>query len=125
MVTPFLKTLASEIEFGASPEGEPVLAAMLLLPELRGSKKVKETAIDTELLVGSWRRLVLTGPHIETGTVDWRAYILCVLEQFWRHLVRKTIYAVHSPRWGDPRSKLLAGTTGASIWSLGRRARSR
>lgn len=43
--------------------------------------------------------------------VDWRAYVLCVLEQFWRHLLRREVHAVHSTKWSDPRAKLLAGTS--------------
>lgn len=45
----------------------------------------------------------------EPGTVDWRAYSLCVLEQFHRCLGRRELFAVNSSKWGDPRGKLLAG----------------
>ncbi|GAA4070047.1 hypothetical protein [Actinomadura miaoliensis] len=43
----------------------------------------------TDLLVGSWRRLVLAAPHLEAGTVDWKTYTFCVLEQFHRMLRRR------------------------------------
>nr|WP_263303321.1 DUF4158 domain-containing protein [Streptomyces sp. 135] len=70
-VRPFLKLLVSVVDFDATPEGEPVLAALLSLPELMGRKKVGPAEIDTALLSGSWRRLVLAAPHLEPGTVDW------------------------------------------------------
>jgi hypothetical protein len=65
--------------------------------------------IDTDLLVGSWRRLVLSAPHLEPGTVHWKAYTCCVLEQFHRMLRRREVFAKYSSKWGDPRAKLLAG----------------
>ncbi|MFH8642302.1 Tn3 family transposase [Streptomyces goshikiensis] len=108
-VRPFLKLLVTVVDFGATPEGLPVLAALKTLPELMGRKKVGPTEIDTSLLVGSWRRLVLAAPHLEPGTVDWKAYTFCVLEQFHRMLRRREVFAKNSSRWGDPRAKLLAG----------------
>ncbi|GAA1587659.1 hypothetical protein GCM10009678_82590 [Actinomadura kijaniata] len=95
-VRPFLELLTSVVDFGATPEG------------LLGRKKVAPAEIDTELLVGSWRRLVLSAPHAEPGTVDWKAYTFCVLEQFHRMLRRREIFARNSSRWGDPRAKLLS-----------------
>jgi hypothetical protein len=65
--------------------------------------------IDTELLAGSWRRLVLAAPGLEAGTVDWKGYVFCVLESFHRMLRRREIFAKKSSKWGDPRAKLLAG----------------
>ncbi|MFD8888873.1 Tn3 family transposase, partial [Streptomyces erythrochromogenes] len=104
-VRPFLKLLVKVVDFGATPEGLPVLQALKSLPELMGRKKVGPAEIDTSLLVGSWRRLVLAAPHLEPGTVDWKAYVFCVLEQFHR----KEVFAKNSSKWGDPRAKLLAG----------------
>ncbi|MCX4970854.1 hypothetical protein OHA98_40145 [Streptomyces sp. NBC_00654] len=74
-----------------------------------GRKKVGPAEIDTELLAGSWRRLVLAAPNLEPGTVDWKAYVFCVLEQFHSMLRRREIFAKNSSKWGDPRAKLLAG----------------
>jgi len=31
-------------------------------------------------MTGSWRRLVFAAPDVSAGTVDHRAYALCVLE---------------------------------------------
>lgn len=108
-VRPFLKLLVKVVDFGATPEELPVLTALKSLPDLMGRKKVGPAEIDTGLLVGSWRRLVLAAPHLEPGTVDWKAYVFCVLEQFHRMLRRKEVFAKNSSKWGDPRAKLLAG----------------
>ena len=108
-VRPFLVMLTEVIEFDATAEGSPVLAAMRRLPTLLGRKKVSKDEIDASLLVGSWRRLILAAPDLEKDTIDRRAYVFCILELFWRHLLRREIHAVHSTRWSDPRAKLLAG----------------
>ncbi|WP_084464891.1 Tn3 family transposase [Microtetraspora fusca] len=108
-VRPFLSTLTQVVDFGATPQGAPVLAALRSLPGLLGRKKVTPDEIDTDLLAGSWRRLVLSSPHVEAGYVDWKAYVFCVLEAFHRMLRRREIFARNSSKWGDPRAKLLAG----------------
>ncbi|APU15087.1 MULTISPECIES: Tn3 family transposase [Actinoalloteichus] len=110
-VRPFLPLLCQVIAFGAAPDGERVLRALTALPGLWGGgrNKVGVEEIDQALLIGSWRKLVLSGPELEPGAVDWRAYTFCVLEQFHRHLKRRDIFAVNSSKWGDPRAKLLAG----------------
>ncbi|MFE5843842.1 Tn3 family transposase [Streptomyces niveus] len=108
-VRPFLKLLVEVVDFGATPEGLPVLKALKSLPDLMGRKKVGHAEIDTGLLVGSWRRLVLSAPNQEPGAVDWKAYTFCVLEQVHRMLRRKEVFAKNSSKWGDPRAKLLAG----------------
>jgi TnpA family transposase len=109
-VRPFLKLLVKVVDFDATPDGAPVLAALKSLPELMDRKKVGPAEIDTELLAGSWRRLVLAAPGLEPGTVDWKGYVFCVLEQFHRMLRRRETFAKNSSKWGDPRAKLLAGS---------------
>ncbi|MFF4505284.1 Tn3 family transposase [Streptomyces sp. NPDC001401] len=108
-VRPFLKLLVTVVDFGATPEGLPALKALKSLPDLMGRKKVGPAEIDTGLLTGSWRRLVLSAPHLEPGTVDWKAYAFCVLEQVHRMLRSKQVFAKNSSKWGDPRAKLLDG----------------
>ncbi|MFH9677364.1 Tn3 family transposase [Streptomyces sp. NPDC017405] len=108
-VRPFLALLVQVVDFGATPEGLPVLKALKSLPDLMGRKKVGPDEIDTSLLAGSWRRLVLSAPHLEPGTVDWKAYVFCVLESFHRMLRRREVFAKNSSKWGDPRAKLLDG----------------
>ena len=58
LVSGFLRELTEVIEFGASPEGAPVLAEMRRLPELMGRRKLKAEDINGSLVRGSWRRLV-------------------------------------------------------------------
>ncbi|MFD4190516.1 Tn3 family transposase [Amycolatopsis thermoflava] len=110
-VRPFLPLLCEVIRFGAAPDGKRVLTALRNLPTLWGGgrNKVDRSEIDEQLLIGSWRRLVLHAPELEPGTIDWRAYTFCVLEQFHRCLRRRDIFAVNSSKWGDPRAKLLTG----------------
>ncbi|WP_018255831.1 hypothetical protein [Salinispora mooreana] len=84
---------------GAIPEGLPVLNELRSLPDLVGRKKVGPHEFNTGLLIGSWRRLVLSAPHLEPGT---KAYTFYVLEHLYRMLR-------NSSKWGDPRAKLLAG----------------
>ncbi|MFJ4008020.1 Tn3 family transposase [Streptomyces sp. NPDC090023] len=108
-VRPFLKLLVTVVDFGATPEGLPVLKALKSLPDLMGRKKVGPAEIDTGLLTGSWRRLVLSAPHLEPGTVDWKAYAFCVLEQLHRMMRSKQVFAKNSSKWGDLRAKLLDG----------------
>jgi hypothetical protein len=52
---------------------------------------------------------VLSAPHLEPGTVHWKAYAFCVLEQLHRMLRRREVFATNSSKWGDPRAKLLDG----------------
>lgn len=105
-VRPFLPMLCQVIRFGAFPEDERMLAALLDLPRLwcGGRNKVEVDEIDQELLIGSWRRLVLNGPDVEPGCVDWRAWTFCVLEQFPpapappRHLRHQLLQVGRPPR---------------------------
>lgn len=113
-VRPFLKLLVEVVDFGATPEGLPVLKALRALPDLMGRKKVGAAEIDTELLTGSWKRLVLAAPHLERGEVDWKAYTFCVLEQAHSMLRRKEVFAKNSSKWGTP---------GRSCWPARRGSR--
>ena len=114
-VRPFLGQLCSVIKFGSSDEARPVLEAMRSLPTLMGRKYVTADEIDTQVLVGSWRRLVLRPTHLEGDRVDWKAYVFCVLEQFHRLLRRREIYALNSSKWGDPGAKLLKGAAWEAV----------
>jgi hypothetical protein len=108
-VRPFLPMLTAVVPFGATDAGAPVLAAARSLPDLAGRKRVRPGEVDGTLVTGSWRRLVLANPDLPAGTVDHRAYTLCVLEQLHRALRRRDVYAAGSVRWGDPRARLLSG----------------
>ena len=63
--------------------------------------------IDAGVVNGPWKRLVFGHPAHEDGAVNRHAYTFCVLEQFWRHLKRREIYADASTRWRNPQAQLL------------------
>ena len=48
-------------------------------------------------------------PGVPPGTVDRDAYMVCVLEQLYRALMRRDVFAAPSHRWSDPRARLLDG----------------
>jgi hypothetical protein len=84
-VSGFLKMLPGVIEFGASAEGAPVLAAMRALPGVmayRGklpAPLIPGRLIDAAVVNGPWRRLVLGHPAHEDDAVSRHAYAFCVL----------------------------------------------
>jgi TnpA family transposase len=114
-VSGFLKMLPAVIGFGASAEGAPVLAALRALPDVlayRGrlpAPLIPGRLIDAGVVNGPWMRLVFGHPAHENGAVSRHAYAFCVLEQFWRHLKRRDIWADASTRWRNPQARLLEG----------------
>jgi hypothetical protein len=121
-VSGFLKMLPAVIEFGASAEGAPVLAAMQALPDVlayRGrlpAPLIPGRLIEAGVVSGPWRRLVFGHPAYEDGAVSRHAYAFCVLEQFWRGLKRRDIWAEASTRWRNPQARLLEG----AAWTAAR-----
>ena len=105
----FIRLLVEVIDFGAVEAGAPVVKALKQLPGLIGRKKVGAEEVSTELVTGSWRRLVFANPNLPHGVVDKAAYSFCVLEHLHRSLRRRDVFAKDGDRWGDPRAKLLAG----------------
>ncbi len=120
-VSGFLKMLPGVISFGATAEGAPVLEAMRALPDMLAYRSrlpaplVPGRLVDVGVVSGSWKRLVLGHPAHADGAVSRHAYAFCVLEQFWRHLKRRDIYAEASTRWRNPQSQLLEGEAWAAI----------
>jgi hypothetical protein len=115
-VSGFVKLLTKVIEFGATAGGEQVLAAMAALPGVLACKgrELPAPLIPARLIVavvvtGPWKRLVFGHPAREDGSADRHAYTVCVLEQFYRHLKRREIYADASIRWRNPQAQLLDG----------------
>jgi TnpA family transposase len=120
-VAGFLKLLPGVISFGATAEGAPVLAAMRTLPDVlayRGklpAPLIPGRLIDEGVVTGPWRRLVFGHPAHDDGAVSRHAYAFCVLEQFWRGLKRRDIYADASTRWRNPQARLLEGSAWAAV----------
>ena len=118
----FVKLLTSVIAFGANAEGEQVLKAMQALPDVLAHRARKSpaslvpgTLIDAAVVSGPWKHLVFGHPAREDGSVDRNAYTFCVLEQFWRHLKRREIYAGASTRWRNPQAGLLDGAAWEAV----------
>jgi uncharacterized protein DUF4158 len=120
-VTGLLKLLPSVISFGATAEGAPVLAAMRALPGVLAYRSrlpaplIPGRLIDDGVVAGPWRRLVFGHPAHEGSAVSRHAYAFCVLEQFWRRLKRRDIYAEASTRWRNPQARLLEGDAWAAV----------
>jgi TnpA family transposase len=120
-VTGFLKLLPAVISFGATAEGAAVLAAMRALRDVLAYRSrlpaplIPGRLIDDGVVTGPWRRLVFGRPAHEGGAVSRHAYAFCVLEQFWRSLKRRDIYAEASTRWRDPQARLLEGDAWAAV----------
>ncbi|ETA03452.1 hypothetical protein ThrDRAFT_01198 [Frankia casuarinae] len=108
-VRPFLLLLAEALPLAATGDGQPVLDAVRLLPNLVGRRRIRPDEVDIDLVPPVWRRAVLANPTLPAGTVDRDGYVLCVLEQLHRALRRRDVFAVRSQRWSDPRARLLAG----------------
>jgi hypothetical protein len=108
-VRPFLPLLTEVIPFGAVAGGQAVLEAAQQLPQLMGRKKLRPEEVASELVAGSWKRLVHAPPAESPGLVDHRAYAFCVLEHLYRGLRRRDLFVHGSERWDDPRARLLNG----------------
>ncbi|MFG2004833.1 Tn3 family transposase [Spirillospora sp. NPDC048911] len=124
-VSGFLKVLPKVIEFGANAEGAAVLAAMQMLPDVLAYRSrltaplIPAKMIDAAVVNGPWKRLVFGHPAHSGGhgggAVNRHAYTFCVLEQFYRHLKRREIYADASTKWRDPQAQLLEGEQWAQV----------
>ena len=67
------------------------------------------------MVSGPWKRLVFGHPAHEDGSVNRHAYAFCVMEQFWRGLKRREIYAGASTKWRNPQAELLEGAQWEAI----------
>ena len=93
----------------ATDAGRPILLALRGLADAVGRKRLRRSDIMEDVVTGSWRRFVFTGPETPAETVDHRAYALCVLDALHRALRRRDVFAIGSTRWADPRASLLEG----------------
>jgi TnpA family transposase len=120
-VSGFLKMLPNVISFGASAEGAPVGEAMRALPGVLAYRSrlpaplIPGRLVNAGVVSGPWKRLVFGHPAHADGAVNRHAYALCVLEQFWRHLKRREIYAGASTKWRNPQAQLLEGEAWKAI----------
>ncbi|MFE2960956.1 hypothetical protein [Nocardia tengchongensis] len=113
-VRSFLPAMKRSVDFGATGDGKPVLAAVDDLADMISPQRTRglpprwldARRVDHDMVDGSWQRLVHP-PERPEQTVDRAAYTLCVLEQLHRHLKYRNIFAEHSSKWRDPRAHLL------------------
>jgi TnpA family transposase len=112
-VRPFLILLGGSSALGAASGGRRVLAAVTKLPALARRKvkirPLKPDETDQKLVPPAWQPVVYANPALPSGTVDRDAYVVCVLEQLFRALMRRDVFARPSHRWSDPRARLLDG----------------
>ena len=100
----FLPALVENIRFGANAAGEPVVTAFDWLRVNMGRKKPGNDA-PLEVVGKSWRRHVLR----DDDSVDFHAYIFCVLDELHTALRRRDVFVAPSWRYADPRTGLLDG----------------
>ena len=101
----FLPTVLRQVQFHATPSGQPVQAALEFLRSIEGKRAQDMNAAPLDIVTSPWRRLVIS----KASDVDRPAYTLCALERLQDSLRRRDLYVAPSERWGDPRAKLLQG----------------
>jgi len=109
-VSGFLSILTEVIDFDADLESQPILDAMLTIPDLLGQwRSLTVDDIDETIVPAAWSPAVLGAAGRSDAGFDKNSYVFCVLVEFQRHLKRRGIYAPRSTRWTDPRVSLLDG----------------
>ncbi|WP_327286465.1 Tn3 family transposase (plasmid) [Streptomyces sp. NBC_00597] len=113
-VRPFLSLLGESKALDAATGGKRVLAGVKRLPAL-ARRRVKDKPllpreVDDKLVPAAWRKAVYANAELPPGAADRDAYVVCVLEQLYRALQRRDVFASPSHRWSDPRARLLDGT---------------
>ena len=112
-VKPFLALLGESKALSAATGGTRVLAGVRGLPALArrkvSVKPLLPREVDDKLVPPAWRKAVYANLDLPQGAVDRDAYVVCVLEQLHRALMRRDIFASPSHRWSDPRARLLDG----------------
>jgi TnpA family transposase len=101
----FLPTLLNHLCFGASPAGEPVVAAFDWL-RANGTRHTPGHDAPREVIRKPWQRYVLR----DGDGIDIRAYTFCVLDELHTALRRREVFVTPSWRYADPRAGLLTGT---------------
>jgi TnpA family transposase len=107
----FLPRLLEAITFHAAPAGQSILRSLKFLVQLNQSSKPTMEDAPLDVVSKAWHPLVVT----EDGSIDRRAYTLCVLERLQDALQRRNIFVEPSDRWGDPRIRLLQGKEWKSV----------
>jgi TnpA family transposase len=101
----FLPSVLRQVQFHATPSGQPALDALEFLRSIEGKRTPDITEAPLDIVTRPWQRLVLP----KANDVDRSAYTLCALDRLQDNLRRRDLYVAPSERWGDPRAKLLQG----------------
>ena len=99
----FLPAFLATIQFGATPAGEPIRAALdeLTLQEQHVQRKQPPLDVVTK----AWRKYVLK----DDGVIDRKAYTFCCLDRVRAAVRRRDLFVTPSLRYADARSGLLSG----------------
>lgn len=103
----FLPQLLKHVSFSASSEGQITLDAFNYLAALGNSRKTHLDNPPLGIISRPWKRLVLD----KESRINKRGYTLCFLDKLQDSLRRRDVFIENSDRWGDPRSKLLQGSS--------------
>ena len=98
--------LLQRTTLGATPAGQPILAALNYLRRVDDWTKTRMADAPTEFLSPAWKRHALD----DAGRVaDNRAYVFAALEGFRAGLKRRDVFIPAGVRYADPRRGLLSG----------------
>jgi hypothetical protein len=100
----FLPAVARAVRFGATPAGQPVLDALHHW-HVQGHRRHFGADAPLDFVPKGWRRDVIRGD----GSVDVKAYALCLADRLRAALRRRDLFAIPSMRYADPRQGLLGG----------------
>jgi hypothetical protein len=100
----FLPAVARAVRFGATPAGQPVLDALHHW-HVQGHRRHFGADAPLDFVPKGWRRDVIRGD----GSVDVKAYALCLADRLRAALRRRDLFAIPSMRYADPRQGLLDG----------------
>jgi TnpA family transposase len=108
----FFPKLVRSVVFGAMPAGQTLLEALQYFRKLE-DRSVRGETPPLNFVPKSWRRRVVVD-----GTVDRRAWTLCLVDLMRGALRRREVFATPSLRFADPRIGLLDG----AAWEAARPA---
>jgi TnpA family transposase len=101
----FMPTLLRTVTFSGTQAGQSVLSSLQFLAKIEGQRRTDMSQSPLEVVPPAWRRQVIS----QNGSIERRAYTLCVLEQLIDSLRRRDLFVEKSDRWSNPQAKLLSG----------------
>jgi TnpA family transposase len=107
----FLPSLLRTVTFNGTAAGQPLVEAWHFLRHIEGQKRPQMDEAPRDVVTRAWHRYVFR----PGGEIDRRYYTFCVLERLQQALRRRDIFVSPSERWGDPRAKLLSGSTWEAV----------